>query len=373
MTDYHINDEGNAGICRAKKKPCPFGGWETHYASALEAEKGYEKRMELLSLIYQGKSRKKHRENLLTNQSLNSSLKYDGEKPQWLYDLSEQSEELFNSSPEIIDTLTIDDKEYAVVWSKDSLHRKDFIAQKERGYNISSIHYMDMETGEIIGYVKVKYCDNNSLKRSFGDDEFSVYRSYQDRSGKEDIIAYEENQSGGKSWNYAPAPYDENTEPDKRIEAKKEIWKNIYKNLNELPKGFDYNRLDYMYVRNLKAEHAPNSEKELDEQIAYGKPHFEKSVELFNKSNSVPMIDYSLLNEDLQGKGIATSMYVYAARKLGEEGQVLSSATIQSDEAKALWQRMALNPKLNMTVMTTRFEDNLSSSNNERLVLDFRL
>lgn len=43
---YHINPQtGRPNKCYASKKPCPFGGGDTHYESKAEARKGYEKKM----------------------------------------------------------------------------------------------------------------------------------------------------------------------------------------------------------------------------------------------------------------------------------------------------------------------------------------
>ena len=37
MVKYHINPEGNVGVCRAVKRPCPLGSPEDHFSSQTEA------------------------------------------------------------------------------------------------------------------------------------------------------------------------------------------------------------------------------------------------------------------------------------------------------------------------------------------------
>lgn len=39
---YHVNNNGDVGLCKAKKRPCPFGGDEVHYANAELARKAFE-------------------------------------------------------------------------------------------------------------------------------------------------------------------------------------------------------------------------------------------------------------------------------------------------------------------------------------------
>lgn len=42
MAKYHITAKGEAGLCRASKKPCPLGGSEDHYDSPEAAMKAFE-------------------------------------------------------------------------------------------------------------------------------------------------------------------------------------------------------------------------------------------------------------------------------------------------------------------------------------------
>lgn len=370
MANYHINNEGNAGACRATKKPCPFGGWEDHYASKKEAQKGYEEQQELLALISTGKTR----EHPSTTHALESSLKYTGKIPEWMDKLSETSDKSFGSKPEIIDTVELNGKDYAVVWNKNSMFRNDFYVQKEGGYRISSIEYRNMQTGEIDGFVRTTIVDDESIKRSFGDDEFTAYRSVQHRDGGARFIEDEivNDEGTGKEYSVYPVPYDENTDPETRINEKKKIWQAAHKFVNRTPEGFDRDQLDWGRTSTLKVEHAPDDEKKLDEQIAAVKGEIEAEHEKFKQSHTTPYIDYSELEGHLRGQGVGTSMYVYTARKLAEEGKALSSSGIQSDEAKSLWKRMAADPRLNIKVMNRRYAKDDLSSTKSVLALDFR-
>ena len=50
MAKFHINDSGDAGLCRATKGGCPFGGDDAHYASLDKAREVYEEKMSHSSL-----------------------------------------------------------------------------------------------------------------------------------------------------------------------------------------------------------------------------------------------------------------------------------------------------------------------------------
>lgn len=44
MAKFHVNENGDAGPCGAKRGKCPFGGEDEHYSSAEAAREAYEKR-----------------------------------------------------------------------------------------------------------------------------------------------------------------------------------------------------------------------------------------------------------------------------------------------------------------------------------------
>lgn len=42
---FHINEDGNPGLCKAKPGNCPFGNELSHYSTAIEARSAFEKFM----------------------------------------------------------------------------------------------------------------------------------------------------------------------------------------------------------------------------------------------------------------------------------------------------------------------------------------
>jgi hypothetical protein len=51
MARFHINNAGDAGLCRAKQGGCPFGGDDAHFPSIESAREAYEMSMESVSVF----------------------------------------------------------------------------------------------------------------------------------------------------------------------------------------------------------------------------------------------------------------------------------------------------------------------------------
>lgn len=381
MGVYHINDEGNAGLCRAKKKPCPFGGWNDHYGSKEDAQKGYEEKQELLALVEKGRN-SEYRENAATEQAVLSPLSYSGPLPKWFNNLTDETNALYGEGdvPEIIDTMKIDDKDYAVVWTRRSTMINDVHMQKNRGYRMSTVELRNMEDGTVVGYVKSAYVDEKSPSYAFGNDGFEDLRSYQDRSGGAHFLKRKEeaevDERGRRvkltEFEEYPAPYDENTDAETRVAAKRELWSQLHKGLEYVPEDFDRRQLTWGSLVNLKAEHAPADEKTLDEHIAVARKKIAVENENWAKGHEIPVIDFSRLEDGFRGRGLAPSMYVYTARMLGKEGRQLSSSGIQSDEAQVLWKRMASDSRIKVDVISRRYEKEGYVKTDPFLALDFR-
>lgn len=63
-------------------------------------------------------------------------------------------------------------------------------------------------------------------------------------------------------------------------------------------------------------------------------------------------IDQSRIDDErLRGIGIGSSMYVYLSRKLAEDGKVLDCSSLQTDEAKRVWKRMAADTRIPIKVV----------------------
>lgn len=363
---YHINPEGQSRSCRARKKPCPFGEWNDHYDTKEEAQKGYEEKQEMLAMTNTGKTKK----HPLTKQAISSKMSYNGPTPQWLEKEQQKSAQYFDTAPEIIDTVEIEGREYAVVWSENSLDDGEYHIQKTRGFNIHAIEYVDMETGKVVAYIKSAYRDKDAEKKSYGNDEFSEFRIFDDRSGETNIIVKDYDNIVEEGDRYfvgpSPAPYDKNSSEEEILEAKKRIWLTAHKSLYIKPE----NASKSLYF--LTEDDAPENMAELDAGIQRLKEHVAERNENYRKSHGFPIVDYSDIVQNLRGQGIGTSMYVYMARKLGEKDKMLLGSGIQTGEAQSLWKRIAGDEELNTTVVSHRYFTESNNSTVQKFALDYR-
>jgi hypothetical protein len=55
-----------------------------------------------------------------------------------------------------------------------------------------------------------------------------------------------------------------------------------------------------------------------------------------------PLVDFIRVREDLQRKGIGTSLYVRGAQELAKEDFVLHASNLQASSAKACWEYMEM-------------------------------
>lgn len=380
MMKYHINDNGDAKECEAKKVSCPFGGEEEHFPTADEARQHYEnmRASEIMVSHSVQRAPKKPRQHALTRQALDSTLEYTGEVPQWMRDHQEFSETLYGSSPRIIDTVDTPAGEAAVVWNQNSTKRGDYGIQMERGYDVSAIEYRHMESGEMLGYVKVAYATEDSFKRSFGDDDFTLYRFIADSEGASRLssIFFENSEltetTGGYVRQQETHPlYDEDSSDEERIAAKKRLWTAGYQHLDQRPPGVDPEDLTWGMLINLQDSQAPDDEEELDNQLKPVEKKFDEERQKFMRRHRVPLVDFSRLDDSVRGNGLGTSMYVYTARMLGKQGHMLSSSSIQSDDAEGLWKRLQEDSEIPVKEITTTYERGSIREDQERFAIDF--
>lgn len=370
---YHISDDGVARRCTAKKKPCQYGA-DDHFSSKEEAQKNYEARQSMNEAL----AATTRTESVYTDQAVNSTLPgYHGEEPAWLTDLKGESQKLYGDgvpAPKIIDVIDVEGRPTAVVWSDQSTSDVDTSIILERGYSISGIAYNDLHTGKRIGYVKASWVDDESAKRSFGDDEWSSFRAFDDREGTNTgILKYKK--LGPRDY----VKHDITTDmvdDESRMAVKTKLWVGGHKALEKYPEGLSWSEL--RGIQDLTKDHAPTNEAELDAGLEEIRTDTIKRYDNWMKNNRVPHIDYSNLDDEYRRKGIGNSMYVYLARQLGsEKNQVLASSTLQSEHAVKTWKRMAADKRIPVGVITTSYTTtnsygSESTSKSSRFFIDYR-
>lgn len=373
MSGYHTRDDGTSDRCRAKKfENCPFGGEENHYESKREAIEGYEQKQSLIASI---NDTPKRDPNELTSHALKSSLSFKGPRPQWLTEKDSIAEALNLAKPEIIDTITIDERTYAVVYEPDSIEPTTVPVQLARGCRINAITYRDLESGETLGYIRALWLDEKSLERSFGSDDLTAQRYAISEEGVRvrgslfQTIAEIDNYL----VNQRAHPLDqENLSAEEALEIKRDLWAKLHKKAEIAPESFDRSQLPSLWLDNLTAEHAPDDPQKLDADLSNINKHYEERMRNKLDSERQAHVDFSRLNEGAQGKGIAPSLYVYLAKALAWENNSLAASSNQSDQARALWQNLLKQEGLPLTVASRVTKNRFERKITHHYALDFR-
>ena len=368
MANYHINPEtGEPGICRAKKN-CPFGNLDSHYSSKEEAIEDFEAQMKREELIALGN----YSSSPSTLHALNSSLKYEGPTPKWLKEQNKLSMKLFGTEAEIIDIIDAPIGTLFVTWEKNSTSDNDISIEIERGFNVSRIVYTDLDGNEK-GYLKAGYTSENSIARSWGNDNWSGLCYAQEYLGSNfGMIDDFDTSREDRTYKANYSPINEKDTDEERIEKKKEVWVKAHQGFKLLPEGFDSSKLMWGNPINLTKDHAPEDEEMLDKDLKVLQEKPQEALKNFTKSHSIPIIDFVSLNNEIKSKGMGPSLYIYAARKLAEQGLTLAESGLQTEFAEAVWSRMMRDKNIPKTLVKKIYKNKSYKSVQTRASLDFR-
>jgi len=358
MAKYHINNEGNPGACRARSKPCPFGGDRDHYSSAEEARKVFEDQQELLATVNIGGGPALSPASEI---ALSVPLESLDEQPQWIWGLTSRlQQELFGVTPQAIAKVDSSLGPLAVVWESSTADLGDVYSQVDDGYRVSRITYRSMETGEIIAYVKTAHMTEESLRQSYGDDDWRGFRYLRKEESFYALdMDYAERESDS---------LDQSAEDFGRHRV-------ILPELEDREKLVDFLEKSQSHLRSY-SDKLPRSmdTEELQEELTRVKAEASARLDAHGKNYSEPYIDYINLDRpELRGQGLGASLYIFMARKQAEQGLPIRASSLQTPEAEKSWKRMAADPKL-----PVRVENNVyTGRRGERKVsaqyfLDFR-
>jgi len=341
VNKYHINSEtGEVGVCKATKK-CPFAPLNEHYHNPESARKDYERFMEKEDLIKNGT----YKSSKYTLHALNSSLEYDGPIPQWFQEIDDfKNYQNFlmprgYKSPEIIDVIEDENLgKLAVIWEDDSLSSRDLTIQIERGCHMSRLVYRDFNTGELKGFLTTEWADDSSVKRSWGEDEWSALCYCNEWEGS----SFGMEQDPFNEVKYSPyrSPLLKDDTDKERLIKKSLIWAKAHKGLNLLPESVDRSSLPWGMLINLSEDMAPKDEKILDKELKKVQDRASELYSQFKENHSTPTVDYVSLNDSHKGNGLGVSLYIYTARMLKQKGLYLSESTIQTEGSQAVWRRI---------------------------------
>lgn len=315
-----------------------------------------------------------------TNHALASKLEYNGPVPKWAKSMEKESREKWGGDdhPRIIDTIDSPIGKLAVVWEPRSLSDNDSHVQGERGFTVNRTSFVDMKTGKKVAYLSSSYIDDDSAKRSFKDDEWSGLAYMEEYSGRsyglrkyrdipvEKRIPILGSKRVKKTERFNPLREAKTSE--ELLAVKRDVWLQSHRSFEQTPlssKGSRGGKAHYQ----LSLEDAPNTHAALDADMAPIKKLADKEYANFKKDNDTPFVDFSRTEKIIQGTGLGSALYVYSAKMLGQNGQVLRGSGLQSGEATDVWDRFANNKDLPIRKI---MREHSKSKPKEHYALDFR-
>ena len=261
--------------------------------------------------------------------------------------IAANQKKLFGTKPKILAVIPSPLGDLAVVWEQDSNADNDKWIQVERGYEINRITFNNLETGQELGYLKMGSMDNESYKRSFGDDEWAQFAWAEDTLGRQ--FGYRKD-SFNNAGELVISSGIRDASGDERLMLKRAIWAKSHAALGIIPTNFDASKLTWGSLINLEESHAPVDETELDENIDVLRKELNKRIKLHKARHKTPIVDFVRVDEQLKGKGMGHALYIFGARMQATKGKVLEASGTQSDEAQKSWRLMK---KLALPIITT--------------------
>lgn len=333
MATYHINARGEAGLCRATKA-CPFGDASAHYESQEEARAAYELSMKG-STFSDGKSA-----SALVTHALTTPLRAC-EKPSWWETYSSEVGEDF-PPPELLGVVESKRGPLAVVWLPQSPRKDDHWPRVEKGIETSACLLKTLDGAEEVGSLRISFTSEETFRRAFGEDAYTPFR-------------YAENALGHSLGVYDEEERDLTLDEDARANVLRSIWAHAHRDQRRTPlsmKGDPGFRGSW----NLKEEDAPADEEALSRDLADAAKRYETQLEERKAYWNTPLPAYSTLVGEYKGQGLGATLYVYGARRLAEDGQMLKAASSRTEDALKLWDSLSKDPRLPVTEVQVRHE-----------------
>lgn len=279
----------------------------------------------------------------MMNHSLNAPIGYKGEKPQWW----EQYEaECANSSiqtkPELLDVFPSPHGDIAVVWEPRSQHPGDKHVQRE-GWGLNRCSFFNVETGQIMGSVRVNRFSDETLAESYGNDEASLFR-YRNANMGYTLPSLRKLDDESVSFG--------------------SIKRDLVKDLLRYRGATVTTNSGECVTHSNFDEIVENEPEVIDRVIEANKLDAIRHQNGIKEKLSLPYVDYSVVEDEFRGQGFGSPLYVYTARRLAKDGDALRASSLQSDEAQSLWRR--LEQRIGSRIKK------VGEGEDERVFLDFR-
>jgi hypothetical protein len=268
------------------------------------------------------------------NRAASSNLEYTGKKPEWWSKFREKAmnHEVFPVEPQLLDVIDSPVGELAVVWQDQTHKDAEVSLAYSNAMNVRVCEYRSVDTGEVVGYVKATNMDEAAIARSFGDDEFAMFRWAEQNAGGD---AYKFDFENYEDTSEYPAPGYSGLTGEALLQKRRDTWV-VAQQLEGEP--FTDNEGQTVQPWHIAAKHLPDDDTVKKDLAKFSKVYEAKMKEKVQHF-STPFIDFSRVNDSLQGKGFGAALYVYTSQSLAKKNQVLRGAVSQTDQAQALWKR----------------------------------
>ncbi len=359
--------------CRAKEpRTCPYHGTILRMEAALEAKDldGYFVEKDKLEKL-KGTHYEDEVQFVPAPTPLNSAFNFDPNNvkdikpPKWWKQYVQQSETeegsvTFPTTPELLDVITSPVGDLAVVWEPTSQAHNDQSIQAS-GMEVAVVLFKSVKTGKNLGYLKTTWVSPESHARSFGTDEFDVYRFRNYVKGESYYV-------GLNFDGYVDTTWEEpDIRPEDTTELEKRIWLGTRKDLHDVRQ---YEDRTYIASYNLREADVPKDMEIIRKDNNRDKKLFIKDMNdrLSFYSSETPFVDFLRTEAPLKGKGYGSALYVYAAKQLSKQGAVLRASGVQSDDAEGLWARLKKTMPTHVSQRTMSYDGKEQTYD----VLDFR-
>lgn len=358
-----------ATICRAKNpKTCPHHGLPTtNYNTVAEAvRKQIEAQKEQTFLTTSTEPNMAPFEastaSELVHHAITNSLKWVGEKPSWWEEYVKNSKQgrTKSTAPEILDMLQTPEGPAYVIWNELCSNKQENMLRLTTGFNTSDIVLLSKETGDKLAFVNITNVNSESFKDAFGDDEFTNFRWVSRFQGTAlNLKNYGADAIKKGHWKGY------NLTEEEKVAFRKELWLNWHRKTG----GYKTKEGKHIAKFQLETEHIPD-DLTVIQDLKKASQSLQSKIDDHKKYFAVPYIDYSSVESDkLQGKGYGASLYVYAARRLAQQGQCLRGSQVQSGSASKLWKKF--KKKMPSYVKSFKYT-NLDAKTETFYALDFR-
>lgn len=271
--------------------------------------------------------------NSLVSRAVDSPLIWGGAKPEWWdgYRSELLSHPDAPSEPQLVDVVDSPVGPLAVVWQDECYDRGELSMSFDSAIGMQVCYFKSVQTGATLGYIRVASMTDETIERSFGDDEFTAFRFRSRFGGTRYPFQDEPDGSGAPGLRGGQR----NLSGDALVQKRREVWLTAHQDLGLPVRDADGSVVPAYMV---SEKHVP-SDDEVKRSLADISVTLKAEMDAKRAYHGTPYISYSKVEDPLKGQGFGSALYVYTARMLGRQGKVMRASMNQQPAAVEAWKR----------------------------------